>query len=98
MDYLIVFAEDSPESKVAHDLLPFFEDMIKEVARHVTEKGDSWKTMPLYDLELILSQHVSKWYIDNETDDKDQLVDLANLCAMVNIRKSILCADLRSKE
>ena len=43
MNYLIAFAEDSPESKVAHDLLPFFEAVIKEIARHVPEKGYGYR-------------------------------------------------------
>ena len=90
-----MFAEDSPESRVATDLLPFFEAMIKEVARHVPEKGDSWKKMKLYDLEIILSQHVSDWWTLNKENDMDDLLDMADLCAMVWLRKSINCADLR---
>ena len=88
MDYLVAFANESAESKAAHDLLPFFEAMIKEVARHVPEKGDSWKKMDLYYLELILSKQVSSWYDENKTDDREGLIDLANLCAMVHIRKT----------
>jgi len=43
MDYLIAFADETDASKVAHDLLPFFEAVIKEVARHVPEKGYTFK-------------------------------------------------------
>ena len=40
---LLVFADDSAESKVAQDLIPYFEAVIVEVARHVPEKGYSYK-------------------------------------------------------
>uniref|UniRef100_A0A6M3ME51 Uncharacterized protein n=1 Tax=viral metagenome TaxID=1070528 RepID=A0A6M3ME51_9ZZZZ len=40
---LIVFADDSAESKVAQDMIPYFEAVIEEVARHVPEKGYSYK-------------------------------------------------------
>jgi len=40
---LIVWADESAESKVAHDLIPFFEAVIKEVARHVPEKGYGYR-------------------------------------------------------
>jgi len=47
MDYLIAFADETDASKVAHDLLPFFEAVIKEVARHVPEKGYTSKTQSI---------------------------------------------------
>ena len=40
---LIVFADDSAESQVAQDLIPYFEAVIEEVARHVPEKGYSYR-------------------------------------------------------
>jgi len=40
---LIVFADDTVESKVAQDLIPYFEAVIEEVARHVPEKGYRYK-------------------------------------------------------
>jgi len=40
---LIVFADETPESKVAQDLIPFFEAVIEEVARHVPEKGYGYR-------------------------------------------------------
>lgn len=43
MGKLIVWHDETPESKVATDLLPFFEAVIKEVARHVPEKGYDYK-------------------------------------------------------
>jgi len=40
---LMVFSEDTVESKVAQDLIPFFEAVIEEVARHVPEKGYGYR-------------------------------------------------------
>jgi len=40
---LMVFSEDTAESKVARDLIPYFEAVIEEVARHVPEKGYSYR-------------------------------------------------------
>jgi len=40
---LIVYADDSAESKVAQDLIPYFEAVIEETARHVPEKGYGYK-------------------------------------------------------
>jgi len=84
--------------QLREDIQPFVEAMLDELERHYPEKGDSWKTMDLYALELILSTHVSEWYNKNKTNDKEDLIDLANLCAMVHNRKSINCAELRRKE
>jgi len=40
---LIVFADDSAESKVAQDMIPFFEAVVEEIARHVPEKGYGYR-------------------------------------------------------
>ena len=40
---LIVFSDDSIESRVAQDLIPYFKAVIEEVSRHVPEKGYGYK-------------------------------------------------------
>ena len=94
MDYLIAFADETDASKVAHDLLPFFEAVVKEVAKHRPEKGDSWKTMDQDKLEVILVGAWNDLWFD-EPNLANQLVDVGGLCAMLFSR---VCAELRRDE
>ena len=61
---LIVFADDTPESKVAQDLIPYFEAVIEEVARHVPEKGYGYRNSEwlIYFLEQTKNLAESYWY------------------------------------
>jgi len=71
---------------VASDrLLGFYREMVEEYARHYPEKKDSWKNMSVKDLGFLLNQAYFDFW-NNESLDKDQLVDIANLCAMLYYR------------
>ena len=95
---LIVFADETPESKVAHDMLPFFEAMIKEMARHYPEKGDSWKTLPWSYLMDKLCVQIED--MQNRSDE-DFYANIGNYGAMLWLNdkagrfESINCAALR---
>ena len=78
------------------DLKPFFEAMQAEYMRHYPQKGDSWKNDVAYfgnDLKLSMKiwldsilQSVFQRY--RESLNPDELVDLANIAAMIWIRTS----------
>ena len=111
MDYLIAFADETDASKVAHDLLPFFEAVIKEVARHVPEKGYTFKD-PKY-REMLARAGSTKAYdylIDTLVTLKDptinhqnpgEALDSAAFLAFSWLHETgkitVNCAELRSK-
>lgn len=72
------------------ELIDFADAMERELQRHDPTKGDSWKTMGLGVLTEIMQQTYSKWTDSwastNGGDTKierDELVDMANLCMML---------------
>jgi len=68
------------------DLEQFQAAMQKEYARHYPEKRETWKTMPIGELETLLWWAWDQFSFDENTES--QLVDIANLCAMLWTRKT----------
>ncbi len=64
----------------------FFEVMEAEYVRHYPEKGDSWKTCELGYLKSTLREVGWKYFRDHNATN--ELVDMANLCAMIWVRLS----------
>lgn len=105
--YLIVWHDETTESKVAADLLPFFEAMIKEVTRHYPKQGDSWKTCDIKWLETLAVKSIEQIYHSGGIftgklkykNNPDHLIDIADFLAFIWIRRSTQdCADLRRSE
>ena len=97
-NYLIVWHDETTESKIAADLLPYFEAMIKEMTRHYPEKGDSWKTLPWTFFMDKLCVQIED--LQNR-DDEDFYANIGNYGAMLWLNdkagrfESRDCADLR---
>lgn len=53
--------------------------------RNQKEKGDSWKTISIDDLDMKLQEEISEY---NQSKDKSELVDIANVCMMLFLRKA----------
>ena len=89
--------KDSPKVKVVYEpFIPFFERMSKEILFHMKEKGETWKTMSALSLEKLLSEIIGKYRTtDDDLQACDELVDLANVAAMVYLR---LIPNLKYKE
>jgi len=67
----------------------FYGKMIDEMNRHVASKGDSWRTMPLEKLEDLAVKAI--WEVLTPENlcyetNPDQLIDIANYCAMLWLR------------
>ena len=68
------------------DMKPFFDLMLKEMQRHDSEQGDSWKSnSDKMDRRL---DRLIRWAVDTYfyRHDPSQLEDIANLCAMRRLR------------
>jgi len=70
---LIVFADETPESKVAQDLIPFFEAVIEEVARHVPEKGYGYRDSSWADWFIERTLELAKNYNANPSNHGEAL-------------------------
>jgi len=76
------------------EFVAFFSAMFNEYDRHKPEKGESWKTMPLSELEELVEKHLEEasettWLSLEQvdyTERKALLVDIANLCGMAYLR------------
>lgn len=69
----------------------FFEAMSNEMLRHKEEKGDSWKEPGFMGqrvttgwLEYLLRRCVENY---EERTEPDELVDIANICAMLWLKR-----------
>lgn len=63
----------------------FYKAMMTEMERHYPEKGDSYHECDVEYMEMILSDAVEAyWRLGNDYPRKtSQVVDIANLCAML---------------
>jgi len=81
------------------DFKPFFDAMIAEMKRHDPEEGDSWRddkleiminspdntiSIPMDECLKMRLEHAFESY--TATGSLDELVDIANLCAMLWLR------------
>ena len=83
--------ELSPEDKLRHklrwDFIGFYNSMCDELTRHYPNKGDSWKTMSISDLEVIADGHMMDFQKPHTIKEKRELlIDISNLCAMLWMR------------
>jgi len=60
----------------------FHEAMRDEYRRHLHVKGDSWRRLSIPFLDRLL-QEAMKEHLEERSDLKPHLVDVANLCAML---------------
>ncbi len=77
---------------VYSDLQPFFEEMLGIMRSHDAEKGDSWRGPQPY-VSFALRNKLWEEFreiIENEdledSENLHELVDLANICAMIWLR------------
>lgn len=73
------------EDVITEDFAPFFSKMINEMVKHYPEKGDSWKIMSELGLGILLKKSILEF--DNKMISIEHLVDVANFCAMVYLRR-----------
>jgi len=80
-----------PDAGSSEHIGDFIEEMKKEYMRHIPKKGDSWKTCDLKWL-TDLFQRTSLAVMDDADDGKfsnpGELIDVANICAMIWLRTS----------
>ena len=62
--------------------------MILKMEQNESEKQDSWVNCDMKYLEFALGEEIREY---NESGEKDELVDIANMCMMIYNRK---CAQL----
>ena len=58
---------------------------IEKMSENFSRKGNTWKTMPIGELELLLAR---EWQEYLESGDPDELLDIANLSLMIHDRKT----------
>ena len=74
------------------DLQPFFNEMLGIMQSHDAEKGDSWKRPKAYISTLLREKlwEEFKEIVENkdleDSENLHELVDLANVCAMIWLR------------
>ena len=73
---------------INHNFQPFFSGMYQEMLRHWPEQGDNWLDDKAHNgrdmdewLKVLLDRSFKNWKISE--DNKDQLIDIANFCAML---------------
>lgn len=69
------------------EIKEFAEKMETVMASHDKEKGDSWKTMPISKLNSLLGDEIDEWVISNESEEEDELIDIAVITMMIWNRK-----------
>jgi len=72
-------------------LQAFYSEMIIKIEQKEKEKEDSWIRCDLKYLEFALSEEIKEY---NESGDKDELVDIANMCMMIYNRKRFQGVDI----
>ena len=72
------------KDKMRAEIQEFAEAMEKEMQRHDPEKGDSWKSMPIKDLEEILDGVIEDYrYAGDYWEGMEELIDVANIAMML---------------
>ena len=62
----------------------FAEEMEEVMQKHDAEKGDSWKSMPIKDLEEILEGVIEDYrYAGDYWEEMEELIDIANVAMML---------------
>lgn len=65
---------------IRKEIMEFAEEMERVMAEHDNGKGDSWKRIPLSQLDDKLNEEIEEARIDG---DKREFVDVANVCMMI---------------
>ncbi len=74
----------SEEIKLRPEVLGFAQEMEKTLRANDAEKGDSWKTMPMYKLHECLNNEADEyWAAETEEDSAKECVDSANILMML---------------
>ena len=82
-------------SPVVKDLNPFIQQMFKEYDRHYPMKGDSWRKLTDGSVDALLKQAYLKYVL---TGYDDELIDIANLCAFLWMKRNQSSAPTTKKE
>lgn len=64
----------------------FYAQMIRKILINDSEKTDSWLSCDMEYLEYTLMGEIEEY---NESGDKDELIDIANMCMMLYNRKNV---------
>jgi hypothetical protein len=54
-----------------------------EYNRHYPKKRDSWRRMPIEELEGLVEKAIDDYFTGEESNDLPQLIDIINLALMV---------------
>lgn len=78
-------AEHSGGIEVRMEIPVAFIKAIEKMSENFPRKRNTWKTMPIGQLELLLAR---EWQEYLESGDPDELLDIANLALMIYDRKT----------
>lgn len=66
------------------EIIEFGEKMEETMKKNENKKGDSYKIIPLHELENGLLHEVEEWrYSENIYDAMQECIDIANYCMML---------------
>ena len=70
--------------EVRQEVLDFAVEMERILRKNDAEKGDSWKTIPLLDLEFKFNEEYEEWVVRYGNDEKrKEVTDSACVCMML---------------
>ena len=65
------------------DIGSFIDGMKNEYMRHYPKQGDSWKTCEIDHLDNLLTKSMEDFFEDENIENLDHLLDIANFCAFL---------------